>query len=142
MKIENIDEAFEYIKNHFKDDDTVEDVYNGEHSRSIYRAKISTLRKHHRRRLIICDASDDDTPYVCIWNGEDEGGIISKIVVPASFKEPEEIDYTKRPKMQELLDEVTKYANIGNILGAVKHYKENETPLDIQLRAFKKQQNG
>ena len=43
-----------------------------------------------------------------------------------------------RPTMAQLLSEATKYANLGNILGAVKQYKDNETPLDIQLREFKR----
>ena len=46
-----------------------------------------------------------------------------------------------RPTMAQLLSEATKYANLGNIIDAVKEYKENESPLDIQLRKFRELQN-
>jgi hypothetical protein len=45
-----------------------------------------------------------------------------------------------RPTMGDLMSEVNKYIALGNIVDAVKEYKENETPLDIQLREFKKSQ--
>lgn len=43
----------------------------------------------------------------------------------------------ENPKFEELLQEVTKYMNIGNIVYAINTYKENETPLDKQIRALK-----
>jgi len=46
-----------------------------------------------------------------------------------------------RPNMAQLLSELTKYANIANIVDAVKEYKENESPLDIQLRKFRELKN-
>jgi len=45
-----------------------------------------------------------------------------------------------RPNMAQLMSELQKYVDLGNMVDAVKEYKENETPLDIQLREFKKQQ--
>ena len=42
-----------------------------------------------------------------------------------------------RPNMEQLMSEANKYITLGNIVDSVKQYKENETPLDIQLRAFK-----
>lgn len=45
-----------------------------------------------------------------------------------------------RPTMAQLLSEATKYATLGNIIDAVKEYKENESPLDIQLRMFRENQ--
>jgi len=45
-----------------------------------------------------------------------------------------------RPTMGQLMSEANKYLALGNIVEAVKEYKENETPLDIQLREFKKNQ--
>jgi hypothetical protein len=46
-----------------------------------------------------------------------------------------------RPRMEQLMSEANKYIALGNVVDSVKEYKENETPLDIQLREFKKQQN-
>jgi hypothetical protein len=46
-----------------------------------------------------------------------------------------------RPTMAQLLSEATKYANLGNIVDAVKEYKKNESSLDIQLRKFRENQN-
>jgi len=43
-----------------------------------------------------------------------------------------------RPTMRQLMSEANKYIALGNLVNAVKEYKENETPLDIQLRDFKK----
>ena len=45
-----------------------------------------------------------------------------------------------RPSYAQLMSELQKYVDLGNIVDAVKEGKENETPLDIQLREFKKQQ--
>jgi hypothetical protein len=45
-----------------------------------------------------------------------------------------------RPTMGQLMSEANKYLVLGNIVDAVKEYKENETPLDIQLREFRKSQ--
>ena len=47
-----------------------------------------------------------------------------------------------RPNMAQLMSEANKYITLGNIVDAVKEYKENETPLDIQLREFKKSQDN
>jgi hypothetical protein len=47
-----------------------------------------------------------------------------------------------RPTMGELMSEANKYIALGNIVDSVKEYKENETPLDIQLREFKKSQQN
>ena len=47
-----------------------------------------------------------------------------------------------RPTMGELMSEANKYIALGNLVDAVKEYKENETPLDIQLREFKKSQEN
>lgn len=47
-----------------------------------------------------------------------------------------------RPNMAQLMSEANKYLALGNIVDAVKEYKENETPLDIQLREFKKSQEN
>ena len=46
-----------------------------------------------------------------------------------------------RPTMGELMSEANKYLALGNIVDAVKEYKENESPLDIQLRKFRELQN-
>lgn len=46
----------------------------------------------------------------------------------------------KSPKLDYLLSEATKYVMIGNIVESVKTYKENESPLDIQLRKFRELQ--
>jgi hypothetical protein len=46
-----------------------------------------------------------------------------------------------RPNMAQLMSEANKYVALGNLVDAVKEYKENESPLDIQLREFKKLQN-
>jgi pyruvate/2-oxoacid:ferredoxin oxidoreductase alpha subunit len=46
-----------------------------------------------------------------------------------------------RPTFAQLMSEANKYVALGNIVDAVKEYKENESPLDIQLREFKKLQN-
>lgn len=46
-----------------------------------------------------------------------------------------------RPTMGELMSEANKYLALGNIVDAVKEYKENESPLDIQLRKFREIQN-
>jgi len=43
-----------------------------------------------------------------------------------------------RPTMGQLMSEANKYIALGNLVNAVKEYKENETHLDIQLRKFKK----
>lgn len=45
-----------------------------------------------------------------------------------------------RPTMGQLMSEENKYIALGNMIDSVKEYKENETPLDIQLREFKKSQ--
>ena len=47
-----------------------------------------------------------------------------------------------RPNYAQLMSELQKYVDLGNLVDAVKEYKEKETPLDIQLREFKKQQNN
>jgi hypothetical protein len=44
--------------------------------------------------------------------------------------------------LQDLLDKATVYVGAGSIVEALKKYKENETHLDVQLRNFKKQENG
>lgn len=56
---------------------------------------------------------------------------------------PETTDYMKffRPTMGQLMSEANKYLALGNIVDAVKEYKENESPLDIQLRKFRELQN-
>ncbi len=46
-----------------------------------------------------------------------------------------------RPTMGQLMSEANKYLALGNIVDAVKEYKENESPLDIQLRKFRELQN-
>lgn len=46
-----------------------------------------------------------------------------------------------RPTMSQLMSEANKYLALGNIVDAVKEYKENESLLDIQLRKFKKLEN-
>jgi hypothetical protein len=45
-----------------------------------------------------------------------------------------------RPTMAQLMSEANKYLTLGNLIDAVKDYKENETFLDIQLRKFKESQ--
>jgi hypothetical protein len=45
-----------------------------------------------------------------------------------------------RPNYAQLMSELQKYVDLGNLVDAVKEYKDNETPLDVQLREFKKQQ--
>ena len=42
-----------------------------------------------------------------------------------------------RPNYAQLMSELQKYVDLGNLVDAVKEYKDNETPLDIQLKAFK-----
>ena len=42
-----------------------------------------------------------------------------------------------RPNMAQLMSEANKYLALGNIVDAIKEYKENESPLDIQLRKFR-----
>lgn len=92
-----------------------------------------------------------------IWN--DACSTVSdnvlKIMVRTFMMEKEELEFDKnleypvstrgmtffRPTMAQLLSEATKYANLGNIVDAVKEYKENESPLDIQLRKFRQLQN-
>jgi len=44
--------------------------------------------------------------------------------------------------LKDILDKATVYVGAGSIVDALVKYKENETTLDIQLRNFKKQQNG
>ena len=46
-----------------------------------------------------------------------------------------------RPNYAQLMSELQKYVDLGNIVDAVKDYKQNETSLDIQLRAFKQQKD-
>lgn len=46
-----------------------------------------------------------------------------------------------RPTMTQLMSEANKYLALGNIVDAVKEYKENESPLDIQLRKFRELKN-
>jgi len=46
-----------------------------------------------------------------------------------------------RPNMSQLMSEANKYLALGNIVDAVKEYKENESPLDIQLRKFRELKN-
>jgi hypothetical protein len=46
-----------------------------------------------------------------------------------------------RPNMAQLMSEANKYLALGNIVDAVKEYKENESPLDIQLRKFRELKN-
>ena len=46
-----------------------------------------------------------------------------------------------RPTMGQLMSEANKYLALGNIVDAVKEYKENESLLDIQLRKFKELKN-
>ena len=47
-----------------------------------------------------------------------------------------------RPTMAQLMSEANKYLALGKIVDAVKEYKENESPLDIQLRKFRELQNN
>ena len=46
-----------------------------------------------------------------------------------------------RPTFAQLMSEANKYVALGNLVDAVKEYKENESPLDIQLRKFRELQN-
>ena len=46
----------------------------------------------------------------------------------------------ENPRFEELLQEVTKYMNIGNIVYAINTYKENETLLDKQIRELKNEE--
>lgn len=46
-----------------------------------------------------------------------------------------------RPTFAQLMSEANKYVALGNIVDAVKEYKENESPLDIQLRKFRELKN-
>ncbi len=46
-----------------------------------------------------------------------------------------------RPTFAQLMSEANKYVALGNLVNAVKEYKENESPLDIQLRKFRELQN-
>ena len=47
-----------------------------------------------------------------------------------------------RPNYAQLMSELQKYVDLGQIVDAVKEYKEKETSLDVQLREFKKQQQN
>jgi hypothetical protein len=46
-----------------------------------------------------------------------------------------------RPTFAQLMSEANKYVALGNLIDAVKEYKENESPLDIQLRKFRELKN-
>lgn len=70
------------------------------------------------------------------WKDEDDAYLQSLITTSSVDFVTISLPPTK-PRMEDLKNELEKYANIGNIVAAVKHYKENETPLDIQLRKFK-----
>jgi hypothetical protein len=69
------------------------------------------------------------------WKDEDDEHL-RRIILESTFPRS-----TIKVRMEDLKNELEKYANIGNIVAAVKHYKENETTLDIQLRIFKERKH-
>ena len=135
MKINNIKEAEEYVRNNFKKGDLITCCYtNKPDNDHFYEFDPSSIRiiESFARTYLVCNDLGEKTAYIVLWNSNTEE--------VSTLKNLPFI--TQRPRMEELKDELTKYANIGNILGAVKHYKEHETVLDIQLRQLKKQQQN
>lgn len=117
--------------------------------RTIYIPDLNTIRKLTvKDDEYVCSDISKKTAYICLSH-KYKG--FAQIIESKKDSLDEEaltitgmhmLDLSPKPKFAELITEANKYISIGNIVSAVKKYKENETPLDIQLREFKKQQNN